>query len=315
MRAAQFNSYGPPKVLHITEVPQPVLQPDGVLVRVGASSVNPHDTIVRSGKLRLITGSRFPLGTGLDFAGEIEAVGKSVEGFQKGERVWGTVPVTGKHTTAAAAEYVAVPSGRVARTPRGLTDVQAAALGVVGTTAYTALVDKAGLKRAERVLMRGAAGGVGAAAVQLAHALGAHVTALASSKDADYVLSLGAYEVLDYNMTGPKDLPAFDVICDTAGTSLGSFRARLAPGGRMVTVNFGSASAMLSIGLSLVFGSRRIRTFSADPMRREFEAITPYIEAGALRPEVGEVSPLEAIVAAHTALETKSGRGKRVLTL
>ena len=83
----------------------------------------------------------------------------------------------------------------------------------------------------------------------------------------------------------------------------------------MVTVNFGSAGAMLSIGLSLAFGSRRIRTFSANPMRHEFDAITPYIEAGNLRPDVGEVFPLDAIVRAHTALETKNGRGKRVLTV
>ncbi len=315
MLAAQLNSYGPPQVLQITEVPKPALRPDGVLVRVRASSVNPYDTIVRSGKLRLITGSRFPLGTGLDFAGEIVAVGKDVVDLQVGERVWGTVPVTGKHTTAAAAEYVAVPSGRVARLPEGLTNVEAAALAVGGTTAFTALVDKAGLKRGERVLVRGAAGGVGAAAVQLAHAMGAQVTALASSNDADYVLSLGANGVLDYKTVGPKDLPAFDVILDTAGTSLGSFRARLAPGGRMVTVNFGSADAMLSIGLSIMFGPRRIRTFSGNPTRREFEAITPYIEAGTLHSDVGETFPLETIVAAHTALETKSGHGKRVLIL
>ena len=315
MRAAQFDSYGPSQVLRVSEVAQPTFQPNGVLVRVRAASVNPHDTIVRSGKLRIVTGSKFPLGTGLDFAGEISAIGEDIHDFAVGERVWGTVPVTGKHTTAAAAEYVAVPSARVARTPEKLTDVQAAALAVVGTTAFTALADKVKLKRGERVLVRGAAGGVGAAAVQLAHAMGGHITALASARDADYVRSLGADEVLDYVTARPKDLPAFDVILDTAGASLESFRRRLASEGRMVTVNFGSASAMLSIGLSTLFGSRRIRTFSADPMRREFDALALYIEAGTLRPEVGEVFPLEAISAAHTALETKGGRGKCVITL
>ena len=314
MRAAQFDSYGPPQVLRVSEVPQPTLQPSGVLVRVRASSVNPHDTIVRSGKLRIVTGSKFPLGTGLDFAGEIRAIGEDVHDLAVGERVWGTVPVTGKHTTAAAAEYVAVPSARIARTPEKLTDVQAAALAVVGTTAFIALADKVRLKRGERVLVRGA-GGVGAAAVQLAHAMEGHVTALASARDADYVRSLGADEVFDYKTARPKDLPAFDVILDTAGASLESFRRRLAPEGRMVTVNFGSASAMLSIGLSTLFGSRRIRTFSADPMRREFDAIAPYIGAGTLRSEVGKVFPLEAIAAAHTVLETKGIRGKCVLTL
>ena len=315
MRAAQFNLYGPPQVLMVNEVPQPVLQPDGVLVRVRASSVNPHDTIVRSGKLRILSGSKFPLGTGLDFAGEIAAIGNDVEDLAIGERVWGTLPVTGKHTTAAAADYVAVPSGRVARTPEALTDVQAAALAVVGTTAFIALADKVKLKDGERLLIRGAAGGVGTAAVQLAHAMGAHITALASARDADHIRSLGADEVLDYKTAKPKDLRAFDVILDTAGTSLETFRRRLAHRGRMVTVNFGSARAMLSIGMSTLFGSRRIRTFSADPMRRDFDSIASYIKAGTLRPEVGEVFPLESIARAHTALETKSGRGKCVLTL
>lgn len=315
MRAAQFTSYGAPEVLSIAEIVQPVVQPDAVLVRVRAASINPHDLIVRSGKLRIVTRSKFPLGTGLDFAGEIADVGSKVVGFGVGDHVWGTVPVTGKHISAAAAEYVATPADRVAPMPEGFSHVQAAALAVVGTTAYTALTDKVNLRRGERLLVRGAAGGVGASAVQLAHAMGAHVTALASARDAEYVQSLGAEHVLDYKTTDLRTLPAFDVILDTAGTSLWSLRRRLAPAGRMVTVNFGSASAMLTIGLSSLFGSRRVRTFSANPTRRELEAITPYIEAGTLRPQVGEVFPLEAIAAAHTSLETAGTRGKRVLTL
>ncbi len=145
--------------------------------------------------------------------------------------------------------------------------------------------------------------------------MGAHITALASSKDADYVRQLGTDMVLDYRITELRDLPAFDAILDTAGTSLLSLRRHLAPGGRMVTVNFGSEGAMCSIALSALFGPRRIRTFSANPLRRELQAITPYIEARTLRADVAEVFPLEEIAAAHMSLATKAARGKRVLTL
>ena len=98
--------------------PQPAIQPNGLPVRVRAATVNPCDTIVRSGKLRLITGSKFPLGTRFDFAGEVTALGSEVNEFTIGERVWGTVPVTGKHITAAASDYVTVAARRVAQFQR-----------------------------------------------------------------------------------------------------------------------------------------------------------------------------------------------------
>ncbi len=314
MRAAQFETYGPPEVLRIHEVTRPEPETGAVLVEVHACSVNPYDTVVRSGKLRFLPGFRLPLGTGLDFAGRVSATGSQVTDFAVGDRVWGTVPVTGRHKTGAAAEYVSVPAERLARCPATLDDVQAAALAVVGTTALIALSEKVRLKRGERILIRGAAGGVGAAAVQLAHAMGAQVTALASSRDAEFVSGLGADTVFDYTSVRPEDLPAFDVIFDAAGTSLGRFRRRLAVGGRMVTVNFGSLAALFTIGLSTVFGRKRVRTFSADPKRRELEAIAQYVQSGSLQPNVGRVFALDQIVAAHTAVETRSSRGKVVLT-
>ena len=314
MRTAQFGAYGEPQVLKIAELPEPLPGLDEVVVRIHASSINQHDLLVRSGKLKMLTGSKFPLGTGLDFAGEAVAVGGKVTAFQVGERVWGTVPPTGKNRTAAAAEYVLIPASRLANSPMNLSDVEAAALCVVGVTAYVALAEKAKLKPGERALVRGAAGGVGAAAVQLAHAMGAHVTALVSAADIDYVRDLGADEVLDYRVAETSRLQKFHVIVDTAGTVLLQFRKQLAPGGRMVTVNFGSVDAMLSIAFSSLFGPKRIRSFSANPTRAQLEAITTYIRGGALKPQVFATFALEDIVAAHTSAEVKGGLGKRVLT-
>ncbi len=315
MRAAQFDAYGPPRVLRIAEVPTPTCQPHEVLVRVRATSINGHDLVVRAGKLRMLTGSNFPIGTGLDFAGEVASADRVRTGFEMGERVWGTVSPTGKHHTAAAAEYVVVPAVRLARTPGPLSDTEAAALAVVGATAYIALTAKVSLQRGERILVRGAAGGVGAAAVQLAHAMGAHVIGLASATDHDYVRSLGADDVMDYRKTEPADVRECDVILDTVGAALGSWRTRLAPGGRMVTVNFGSPVAMLTIGLSVLFGSKRIRSFSANPTRNDLDAISAFVHSESLRPHVGETFPLEEIVAAHTSAETGRVRGKTVITL
>ena len=151
---------------------------------VEASSVNGHDAIVRSGGLKMVSGRKFPLGIGLDFAGVVAATGPGAGGYRAGDRVWGTVHPRQRHATGAAAEYVVVPADRIGPAPAGISAVDAASLVVAGTTALIALRDSIQLASGERVLVRGAAGGVGTAAVQLAHAMGGHVTALARDRHA-----------------------------------------------------------------------------------------------------------------------------------
>jgi NADPH:quinone reductase-like Zn-dependent oxidoreductase len=177
MKAVQVMSYGAADVLRINEVTRPAPGAGEVLVSVEASSVNGHDVIVRAGGLKMVSGRRFPIGVGLDFAGVVAATGAGVEGYQVGDRVWGTVHPRQRHTTGGAAEYVVVPADRVAPAPADVSPVEAASLVVAGATALIALRDNAHLAAGERILVRGAAGGVGTAAVQLAHAMGAHVTA------------------------------------------------------------------------------------------------------------------------------------------
>jgi len=219
-----------------------------------------------------------------------------------------------RHTTAGAAEYVAVAAERVSLAPKGLSSVQAASLVVTGATALIALRDSVHLAPGERILVRGAAGGVGSAAVQLAHALGGHVTALARERHAEALRELGADEVLDYTETSSDQLGPFDVILDTVGTELNCYRGRLARGGRMVTVGL-SASALAAIAASSVHGSRRIRTFSANPDAALLRAVAEHAASGALRPVIGTVHPLAEIAAAHQAFERGGGMGKHVITL
>jgi NADPH:quinone reductase-like Zn-dependent oxidoreductase len=310
MKAAQIDRFGEPDVLRISEVARPAPGDDEVLVRVEAASVNGHDVIVRAGGLKMVSGRKFPLGTGLDFAGVI-AAGPASADYRVGDRVWGTVHPRQRHVTGAAAEYVAVAADRIAPAPAGITASEAASLVVAGATALIALRDSTHLASGERVLVRGAAGGVGTAAVQLAHAMGGHVTALARDRHAEALRALGADRVLGYDATS-EQTGSFDVIIDTPGSELESYRRRLTRGGRMVTVGL-SASALVAVGLSVVHGSRRIRTFSANPDTALLLDLAGYVTAGALRPVVNGVFPLADIAAAHQAFSRGGILGKHVI--
>ncbi len=314
MAAVQFRRYGGPEVLEVVTVPRPVPGPVEVLVRVGASAVNQLDTAVRSGALKMVTGRKFPKGVGLDFAGEVAAVGSAVTDVSAGARVWGSVAPRGRHLTGSAAEYVVVPADRVSPFPEGLSMVEAASVVTVGTTSITAVRDLGRAGPGRRVLVRGAAGGVGMIAVQLAHALGAHVTALARWEDTEFVLGCGADEVLDYRTVDAAGIGPFDTIVDMSGRDLLSFQRRLDRHGRMIAVNFGSGAALAAIAGSTVFGGRRIRTFSDYPDRRLLTDLADFVRSGAVRPIVGAQYPLDRIAEAHRALSTPGRHGKLVLT-
>jgi NADPH:quinone reductase-like Zn-dependent oxidoreductase len=313
MRAALYDRYGPPEVLYEGKVPVPEVKLDEVLVRVHAASVNGGELAGRAGKLRLVTGRRFPQRAGIDFVGEIVEVGPSVTGIREAEWVWGFL---GRTTFGSAAEYVAVRPRQMAPAPGNLSAVQAVSLLGGGTTSITALRDKARLRPGERLLVRGASGGVGSVAVQIGKVFGAHVTALASPKNLDFVRGLGADEVLDHTTTHPSGLGVFDVIMDTVGTQHPAYRRLLAPGGRMVAIAFDVDNLLTSVSYllgSTVYGSRRVRFFSGNPRHELFAELTRYAQNGDIHPVVDTVHPLASIAAAHRALEAGGVRGKHVI--
>ncbi|WP_336054089.1 NAD(P)-dependent alcohol dehydrogenase [Streptomyces sp. CA2R101] len=314
MKAAQITGYGAPDVLRINEVDRPAPGAGEVLVSIEASSVNGLDTIVRAGGLRIVSGRRFPIGVGLDFAGVVAATGAGVPQYQVGDRVWGTVPPLKRNAVGGAAEYVVVPASRVGPAPADLSPVEAASLVVAGTTALAALRDTLHLASGERLLVRGAAGGVGTAAVQLAHAMGGHVTALARGHHAGALRELGADEVFDYGTTTPDRIGPFDVVLDTVGSELNSYRRRLTHDGRMATIAL-SASSMAAIAASSVHGARRIRTLSSNPDTAVLRDLAGYVTSGALRPVVDSVYPLADIASAHQAFERGGVVGKQVVSV
>ena len=315
MRAVQFDRFGPPDVLRVNDVPAPRPGPGEVLVEVRAASVDAGETAFRAGRMRRVTRVRFPRGLGSDFAGRVSALGSGVRAWSVGDAVWGLMP----HLTfGAIADYVAVPEQRLARAPKNLDLLEAAALPVVGTTAMTALSGKARLRPGERLLVRGATGGVGSVAVQLGKALGAHVTALAAARNLDWITRLGADEAVDYRTTRPEDLDRFDVIVDVVGTDLGAYRKRLARGGRLVALSFDSdrvVSSMLGIALRAAATPRRVKMFSNNPSADRIAELTRAVEAGTIRPVVDTVFPMRDIAAVHQRLEAGGVRGKYVVDL
>lgn len=313
MKAVLYDRYGGPDVLYLDRVPRPEPASGEVLVKVRAFSVNGSELAARAGRLRLLTGRRFPQRVGLDFTGEVAEPGAGVTRFAVGDRVWGVLGRTSGF--GSAAEYVTVPAERVGLVPDGLDLVEAAALPVA-TTAVTALRDRAGLRPGERLLVRGAAGGIGNAAVQLGKAYGAEVTALARVANADFVRGLGARRAVDHRTVRPADLGRFDVVLDTAGTELRAFRRLVSPGGRMVAIAFDPKRPAASLGYlaaSAVHGRRRVRYFSGNPTQGHFDDLARHVVEGKLSPAVDTVFSLEETAAAHRALEAGGVRGKYVI--
>lgn len=313
MRAAVLTAFGSPDVLQIVDVPRPTNTDDEVLVRVAATTVNGGELFTREGRASLITGKKFPQRMGIDFTGEIVRVGANITGHSVGDRVWGLLA---DDKFGAAAEYVVVSPDVISQAPASVSLTEAASMLVGGVTALTALTEKAQLKPGERLLVRGANGGVGSMVVQIGRHLGAHVTAVASTRSREFVAGLGAQHVHDYAREGALPPGPFDVVVDTVGTDLHRSRRLVSRRGRMIAVALDFRHLLRSIryvALSTVHGPRRIRFFRGTPSTGVLRHLAELVDAGAITPVVDTVHPLENIADAHRALEKGGVRGKHVI--
>lgn len=312
MKAALVERYGPPEVVSVRDVPDPVAGKGQVVVRVRATTVNSGDARIR--------GCRFPPGfalpgrlalgwdgprrsvLGVVHSGVVESVGPGVTRVSVGDEVAG---MTGA-AMGAHAELAAVRADRLVPVPAGVALTDAAAVLFGGSTARHVLRDVVGSGR--RVLVNGASGAVGSAAVQVAHLAGAHVTAVCSGRNADLVGSLGADEVVDHARTSVRDLPAaYDVVLDAVGNlDRRSGRRLLVTSGVLVLAVAGLADTVLARG------AVRAGPWPEDPV--DFAWLLERLAAGELQPVVSRTLPLSEIVEAHRIVDSGRKVGNLVLT-
>jgi NADPH:quinone reductase-like Zn-dependent oxidoreductase len=322
MRAVVATTYGSPDVLRVEEVTKPTPEDDEILIRVRATVVGPPDSAAREGipfPIRLFNGLRRPRGTPGDvFAGDVEAVGRNVARFAPGEAVFGTVaPGSGAH-----AEYLCLPEdGAVVLVPSALTDSEAAAVCDGGLTAMAFLTDHAHLQSGESILVNGASGSVGTAAVQLASDLGATVTGVCSTANVELVRSLGAETVVDYTRTDFTTTgETYDVVFDAVGKrSYPECRDSLAAGGRYLTTvpSLGILLQMVRTGLvgdrRAVFAATGLSSTSTK--RGHLVALRTLVETGALRPVIDREYVLDDVADAHRYVDTGHKTGSVVVTV
>ncbi|MDP9245360.1 MAG: NAD(P)-dependent alcohol dehydrogenase [Chloroflexota bacterium] len=321
MRALVQEGYGSADALHLREIERPTPTEGRVLVRVRAASVNALDWhTVHGGLLLSVIGTLMrqkdqPV-RGVDFAGVVEAVGPNVTRFAVGDEVFGGAP-------AAFAEYVLAREDRLVSKPRNASFEQAAAVNVAGRTALQGLRDRAQVKPGQRVLVNGAGGGVGTFAVQIAKALGAHVTAVTSTRNLELVRSLGPDEIIDYTKVDfTRRTERYDAIFDVAANrSLSDLRRVLSPEGILVMAGAskrGWIAIFARIGSAFVRSrvlKQRIVFFVAASGVDDLLVLKDLIEAGTVCPAIDRTYPLSEGVEAVRYVGTGQARAKVVITI
>ena len=320
MKAIVRETYGPPDVLRLRDVPIPTNGDDGVLVRVHAASANAGDWHLLRGTplpFRLVAGLIKPKYKiiGNDIAGTVEAVGRNVTQFKPGDEVFGEVSRCG---FGAYAEYVMARQTALALKPANLSFEEAASVPTAGCTALQGL-RKGNIQSAQSVLIHGASGGVGTFAVQLAKAWGAEVTGVCSTKNVEMIRSIGADHVLDYtradiSSSGRK----FDLILAVNGdTSIWDHRSALTPTGRYV-MSGGSnrqLSEALFLGPLLSMGGQKLGNLLAKPNASDLLVLKDLVEAGKVRPVIERCYQLSDVPDAIRYLETGHASGKLVVRI
>jgi NADPH:quinone reductase-like Zn-dependent oxidoreductase len=322
MRAVVYKEYGPPDVLQLAEIAQPIPKDDEVLVRIRAASVNPLDWHYMRGMpylLRIQAGWRRPAVTrlGVDLSGQVEAIGRNVTQFQQGHEVFGV-------GRGALADYVCAPEKTLVLKPANVTFEQAAAVPIAGLSALQALRDKGGIQSGHKVLINGAAGGVGTFAVQIARSFGADVTGVCSTRNVDLVRSLGASRVVDYTREDfIESGQRWDLMLDTVGNhSLADCRRVLTTGGTLVLVGgpntgrwVGPLMGPLAAAVVSRFVSQNLRPFLARPSKDDLTILRDRLQEGTIVPVIDRTYPLNEVAAAIRYLEEGHARGKVVVTM
>jgi NADPH:quinone reductase-like Zn-dependent oxidoreductase len=322
LKAITYHRYGSPDVLDFEEVDEPVAKDDEVLLRVRAASVNPRDWHFMRGLPYIMRpiGLRIPKdgGFGSDVAGQVEAVGKAVTRFRRGDEVFAHV------LSGGFAEYTCVSEDVLGRKPANLTFEQAAAVPLAALTALQGLRDHGQIQAGQKVLIIGASGGVGTFAVQLGKSFGAEVTGLCSTRNLDLVRSIGADHVIDYTkedftQSGQK----YDLIFQLAGTrSPSDCRRALTSKGKLILSSgesdgrwIGPLDRIIKAVVLSPFVSQRLGPFEAKRSKEDLQVLKELIESGKVSPVIDRTYPLSETAEAVRYLEKGHARGKVVITV
>ncbi|MFI5336393.1 MAG: NAD(P)-dependent alcohol dehydrogenase [Opitutales bacterium] len=322
MRAIIHTEYGPPEILKFTEVAKPTPKDDEVLIKIRAASVNPLDWHYLRGApylIRIGAGWSRPKAArfGFDLAGQVEAVGRAVTLFRAGDEVFGA-------GRGAFAEYACVAERSLARKPANVTFEQAAAVTVAGVSALQGLRDQGRIQSGQRVLINGAAGGVGTFAVQIARWFGAEVTGVCSTGNVDLVRSIGAHQVVDYTREDfTRSGRRFDLIIDNVGNhSLSECRRVLTPAGTLVLIGgtdpgrwLGPMKGLLKALVWSPFVSQKVRPFLMHLRQADLIVMQGLLAAGKVTPVIDRTYALNEVAQAIRYLEAGHARGKVVISL
>ncbi|MGW3961624.1 NADP-dependent oxidoreductase [Amycolatopsis sp. NPDC005003] len=303
MRTITQHTYGGPEVLTIVDAPTPAPRPTEVLVRVSAIGLNPLEPRLRASEFPLL--GRPPFVLGWDISGVVEAA--QTWRFRPGDEVFG-MPLFPR-AAGGYAEFVAAPALHLVPKPAALSHVEAAALPIVGLTAWQGLVDLGGVTEGDRVLIHGGGGGVGHVAIQLAKSLGAYVITTARGDKREFVSELGADEVVDHDSA----VDDVDLVLDTLGgeTAWRSLEV-LRPGGHLVTAVADEDTELIAKAEA---AGLRFSGIAVEPDPVALRGLVSLVEAGKLRVHVAETFPFSQVADAHRRLERGNLRGKVVLTV
>jgi NADPH:quinone reductase-like Zn-dependent oxidoreductase len=317
MKAIAYHEYGSPDVLKFEEVEKPVPKDGEVLIKVRAASINPIDRLFRGRPylVRIKIGLSKPKDTrlGRDVAGEVEAVGRNVTQFKPGDEVFGTC-------SGAYAEYACASESAIVMKPDNMTFEQAASVPIAALTALQGLRDKGQLQPGQKVLINGAAGGVGTFAVQIAKSFGADVTGVCSTGNVDMVRSIGADQVIDYTREDfTKGAQRYDLIFDCISNhSLAACRRVLNPNGKFVIVGGKKVRTLLSRALTGLVWSRFVSQtfvmFIARLRKDDLTILSDLMQTGKVTPVIDRTYPLSEAPGAFRHLEEGHARGKVVIT-
>jgi NADPH:quinone reductase-like Zn-dependent oxidoreductase len=330
MHAVRLHEFGGPEVLRYEAAPVPTLRPGEVLIRVHAVGLNPPDWYLRDGYKMLPPEWRpsvaMPLTLGTDVSGVVAAVAPDVQGFTVGEEVFGMIRFPSVGESQGYAEYVAAPAADLAHKPLGISHIQAAGAPMSGLTAWQYLIELGHSEanpfqpvphrpvplQGKRVLVNGAAGGVGHLAVQLAKWQGAHVIAVASSGHEALLRELGADEFIDYTKTPAEEaVHDLDVVLDTlSGPNTGRFLRTLKRGGALFPVFLGFADAEEAAQQGITVSMAQVRSSGA-----QLAELGRLLEAGTVRVVIDSTFPLAEARAAHERAARGHIQGKIVLTV